>query len=191
MTEELGVCAMLWFLALLDGAFAGYRDATGRDPRIHRLNYFRRAMLRGIIWAQSAIALAWIYIFFDFQMRPAPGELWQAYIQCASAMLMVYFPLIVATLLALVVWLAAPELDWRVLSVVTILGPITLARPLILLAGPAWACWSLAGTLPWSVQVLAWYAAISLILIEPILGRRWPERPWLNEEPPLGPAPGA
>ena len=49
------VLGILYTLALLDHAFAGFRVAAGRDGRIHNRAYYQAAILRG-----GALGLFWL-----------------------------------------------------------------------------------------------------------------------------------
>ena len=49
---------LLWFLATVDAAFIGYREAAGRNALIDKRAYYRNAMLRGAALGQIAVLLA-------------------------------------------------------------------------------------------------------------------------------------
>ena len=44
--NALASLLLLWILCLTDAAFAGYRDAAGRDARIFKAELYRRAIRR-------------------------------------------------------------------------------------------------------------------------------------------------
>lgn len=53
----------LYLIGLLDAAGVGYTEAAGRDARIDKRDYYRRAVLRSVLWSQLSmalvVALAW------------------------------------------------------------------------------------------------------------------------------------
>ena len=49
---------LLWLLATVESAFIGYRDAAGRSALIDKRHYYRRALLRGALMGQIAVAIA-------------------------------------------------------------------------------------------------------------------------------------
>lgn len=166
---------LLWLLAGLDAAFTGFRDAAGRDPRIAKASFYRRALLRGFLHGQALSLLAGAWVAITLALAPDSSALWSEYLSGAGRLLQVYLPYAALVLLALVAYLALPSLDHRVLADVSILGPFTLGRPLVILAGPVWL--HASGSWAWQVALLAWVSALGLVLLQPFLGRRWPRRP--------------
>src|ERR1044072_1308654 len=59
---DLAAAARVSFLATRDSAFVGYREAAGRSALIRKGAYYARAMLRGALWGQAAVALACVLL---------------------------------------------------------------------------------------------------------------------------------
>ena len=68
---DFAVAASVYFLATLDSAFVGYREAAGRSALIRKGAYYARAMLRGALWGQAAVALAFALLALLF-LRESP-----------------------------------------------------------------------------------------------------------------------
>lgn len=156
-------------LALVDAAFAGFRDAAGRNPRIRKLGYFRRALRRGLRAGAVSCATVAIVVVVLIARARAPAEVYAALAEAATLWLWPLGVYATLVLLALGVWLSA-EPDIRVLASVIVLGPFTLVRP-----------WLIAGSCVWVVTasgsveaVLASIAAAAAQLtIEPWLAHGW------------------
>ena len=84
------------------------------------------------------------------------------------AMLAVYLPYGALVLLALAAYLT---LSWRrrFLASAVLLGPLTLLRPLLAVAGLAWACLEARDAM---VALVAAGATTAVLLVEPLAGRR-------------------
>jgi hypothetical protein len=129
---------LLWALATLDTAFAGYREAAGRSALIEKRAYYRRAMLRGAIFGQMAAAAAGAFIGAFYLISSDPARLLNDLHRAGWRMLCVYLPYAGVTLAAFLVRLV-PSVDLRSLTSVLVFGPFTLIRPAVAIAGGIWA----------------------------------------------------
>jgi hypothetical protein len=131
----------LWMLATLDAAFAGYRAAAGRNALINKRRYYLRAMIRGTIFGQLAVALAAIAILISLATTSDRQALLRDYNLAGTRMLLVYVPYAVTILLALVVR-SIPSVDIRSITSTLVFGPFTLIRPAVAIAGLCYGVWA-------------------------------------------------
>ena len=158
---------LLWLLATMDSTFIGYREAAGRSALIEKGAYFRRAMIRGAIAGQVAVAIAGLAAVAMLAASPQPARLFETFEQVASRMLMVYLPYALILTITFLVR-AIPSVDIRSITSVLVFGPFTLIRPLVVLAGAIWGLLS-APTIPVALLVAL---IVSLMLgMEYALGR--------------------
>jgi hypothetical protein len=118
---------LLALLALADVTFSAFRDAAGRNPRIYKDAYYRRAMLGGL--AVGLVALALCLAARSLLLGYAGGSefLVEDMELAANRMVFIYGSYATAVLLALGVWRLG-ESELRTLMSVAILGPLTLLR---------------------------------------------------------------
>jgi hypothetical protein len=128
--------ALLASLAIVDAAFAGFRAAAGRDARIFKRAYYRRALLVGAgagACLVAALAMATgIALFFSRD----PGALYAELLVIGARMLQVFLGYALLVLAALALY-ATARMELRILATVSILGPFTLLRPVVVLAATA------------------------------------------------------
>ena len=128
---------LLWLLATVDSTFIGYRDAAGRNALIDKRAYFRRAMLRGAVAGQIAVAIVGLAAVGMLATTPQQVRLFETFEQAATRMLIVYVPY--ALILTITFFIRAiPSVDIRSITSVLVFGPFTLIRPLVVLAGAIW-----------------------------------------------------
>ena len=128
---------LLWLLATVDSAFIGYRDAAGRSALIDKRHYYRRALIRGALLGQIAVAIAGSVAVGMLATTDQPARLFATFDSVATRMLMVYVPyalILIATFFVR----AIPSVDIRSITSVLVFGPFTLIRPLVVLAGAIW-----------------------------------------------------
>ena len=158
---------LLWLLATVDSTFIGYREAAGRSALIEKRAYFRRAMMRGAIAGQVAVAIAGGAAVAMLAASPQPARLFETFEQVASRMVMVYLPYALILTITFLVR-AIPSVDIRSITSVLVFGPFTLIRPLVVLAGAIWGLLA-APTIPVALLVAV---IVSLMLgMEYALGR--------------------
>ena len=128
---------LLWLLATVASTFIGYRDAAGRNALIDKRAYFRRAMLRGAVAGQIAVAIVGLAAVGMLATTRQPARLFETFEQAATRMLIVYVPY--ALILTITFFIRAiPSVDIRSITSVLVFGPFTLIRPLVVLAGAIW-----------------------------------------------------
>jgi hypothetical protein len=128
------IALLLWLLATLDAAFAGYRDAAGRNALINKRRYYRRAMWRGALMGQLAVGVAALIITLSLFMSADWRGLLQDYEAAGARMLTIYLPYAFVVLLTFLVrWI--PSVDLRSITSTVIFGPFTLIRPLVAVVG--------------------------------------------------------
>jgi L-asparagine transporter-like permease len=128
---------LLWLLATVDSAFIGYRDAAGRSALIDKRHYYRRALLRGALMGQIAVAIAGTVALGMLATSAQPARLFATLDSVAMRMLTIYVPYAVI-LIATFFVRAIPSVDIRSITSVLVFGPFTLIRPLVVLAGAIW-----------------------------------------------------
>ncbi|HEX3187748.1 MAG TPA: hypothetical protein VHQ94_23310 [Pyrinomonadaceae bacterium] len=128
---------LLWLLATVDSAFIGYRDAAGRSALIDKRHYYRRALLRGALMGQIAVAIAGTVALAMLATSGQPAQLLATLDSVATRMLTIYVPYAVI-LIATFFVRAIPSVDIRSITSVLVFGPFTLIRPLVVLAGAIW-----------------------------------------------------
>lgn len=134
---ELLIPLTLYALATVDSAFIGYREAAGRSALIRKGAYYRRALLRGALWGQAAVALAGACLLCVYAASDDREGLLRGLLEAGRRMLCVYVPYALVVTAAFAVRLA-PSVDVKSLTSVLIFGPFLLARPFVVAAGVAW-----------------------------------------------------
>lgn len=138
MNSLFVVAAVLYFLAMVDCAFASYRSAGGRNSLIHKGNYCLRACLRGALWANIPVAIAAVLAFSIYQGAGRSEQMLNDYFIAGLRMLCVYLPY--AALVGVALWIRCiPSVDARTMSQVVVLGPMTFARNVVAVAGMIYA----------------------------------------------------
>lgn len=160
------VAAALLILAVLDGAFAGFRASAGRTGLISHRRSDYQAGWRGAGLAGALLAPVMAVICADVLIHP--GRL-DDYVGTGTAMLAVYGPYALLVLIALACY---ATLSWRLryLAAALILGPFTLLRPAVAILGAALGA-ALSGNIV--VAAAAGLSAIAVLAVEPLAGRLW------------------
>ena len=153
-------------LALLDGAFAGFRASLGRTGLINHRKSDYQAAWRGA--GLVGVLLTPVISAAGAGLLAHPARLGQ-YARAGKAMLEVYGPYALLMLTALACYAA---LNWRLkyLATALILGPFTLLRPVIVILGGALG---LAQSNNPAVAVLAGLSVVAVSVVEPLAGRLW------------------
>lgn len=165
MTAAL-VAGGLLVLALLDGAFAGFRSGQGRDGRIRRGDRSARDHGRGAL--AMTVALAPVVVVACLDVARTADRV-DAYERAGAAMLTLYAPYGLVVLIALA---AYALLGWQhqLLASALILGPFTFLRPLVAVGGGGAA---VLVAQDGRVAGLAVWAVVAVLLVEPSLNRWW------------------
>lgn len=159
------VTAALLTLAILDGAFAGFRSSVGRTGMIAQRNADLVAARRGTMLVLALLTPVALLIAYNAFTHHRLAQ----YTRAGEYMLAIYLPYGGLVLAALVVYAL---LDWRLkyLASAVILGPFTLLRPAVAAAGAI-----LAATHTPSVtgKTLTICAALAVLAVEPLADRLW------------------
>lgn len=158
-------------LALVDAAFAGFRAYTGRDGRIRKTRHALLAARRGLVVGAPALTLGAAVAVTLLVGAADRGARYAELDAAAHRMLLFYAPYAMVVALSLACYLWGP-FRAGTLAVVVGLGPLTLVRPLVVLAGAVAAAW---GSLP--AASVAAVAAVGVLLVEPVVHRRWYAEP--------------
>ena len=165
MTAFLAAAA-LTVLALLDGAFAGFRASAGRTGLIDHRQADQVAGLRGA--ALTCVLLTPATAITTAAAVLHPPRL-AAFARAGEAMLAVYGPYGLIVLAALGCYAA---LGWRnrYLASAVILGPLTWLRPAVAVTGAILGGAASPDPLIW---VAAGLAVAAVLAVEPLAGRLW------------------
>lgn len=167
------IAALLVAMAVLDAALCGFRDAAGRNPRIEKRAYYRRAILRGARAGAAAVVLLGALTGAALLASPDPGALYADLVAAGARMVVVYGAYATLVGVALLIY-ALPVPDLRILATVSILGPFTMMRPWVIAAGALWGAATAARP---AAACLALLSAAVIASIERLLGRAWREGP--------------
>jgi len=153
-------------LAALDGAFAGFRSSCGRTGLIRHRRQDVLAHLHGLATAAALLAPVAAVVLVDLAARPARLD---TYLDAGRAILMLYLPFGAIVLGALAGYAVLP---WRhrFLASALILGPFTLARPFVALAGALLVPFATRDAL---ATVAALAAVAAALAVEPVLDHHW------------------
>ncbi len=167
--------ALLAVLAIIDAAFAGFRAAAGRDARIFKRAYYQRAVLVGVgagvalVLALAALTLAALVL------ARSPSALYAELLAIGARMLHVFLAYALLVVAALVLYATARR-ELRILATVSILGPFTLLRPLVVIVA---TIRGLGGGASLPAIALTVVSSASVLGLGRLLDRRY------GREPPL------
>ena len=153
-------------VALLDGTFSGFRSSVGRTGLIDHRAADRLGGRRGALLVSLLLTPAAALAVADVAAR---HNRLAAYVRAGEGMLAVYAPYGVLVLVALAGYLT---LGWRqrYLASALLLGPLTLARPYVAIAG------AMLGVALGHDPVVATCAALSVaavLAVQPAADRIW------------------
>ncbi|WP_251153113.1 hypothetical protein [Cellulosimicrobium sp. Marseille-Q4280] len=163
------VIAALVCLALLDGAFSGFRASLGRTGLVEHAEESRRGLLRGAVLMALLAAPAIASMLTDVVLGAATMATYRA---AGLAAMAVLGPYALIVLLALGVY-GALRWELKYLASALVLGPFTLIRPAVVLAA---AIVAIVRTHEIAATVSITLAAAAVVLVEPILNRRHERR---------------
>lgn len=161
------VPVLLGVVTLLDGCFAGFRAAAGMDARTDKRRYARAACAAGTRAGVVVLALLAAYCLSVLAVEP---ERYGAFVRAGARMLLVLGPYALLVLLALAVYATVPRTGVQTLSSTLVLGPFTLARPLVVLVAVLVGS---VGAAP-AVAVGVGLSGALVLAVEPALRRRPP-----------------
>jgi hypothetical protein len=128
--------------------------------RIDKRAYFRRALSRGAVTGLAALAV----IGATVAMGLAGGVPYADYADAGRTLLLWYAPYATVVLVALGFFYLSRAPEWRALATTIVLGPLTLARPFVIVGG---ALHAIAAAPPW--PIISAIATAGIVM--PCLGR--------------------
>ena|SRR5262245_412691 len=161
------IALLLWVLATIDSAFIGYREAAGRCALIDKRAYYRQSMIRGALFGQAAVMLVGSVTAAMLYFAPNPLQLLQDIQVVGARMLTIYIPYALILLFTFLVR-ATPSVDLRSITSVLIFGPLTLLRPLVVVAGALWGAWAAPGP---AILVLVALIISLMLSLEWVIGK--------------------
>jgi len=159
-------------LVLFDGLLTGFRAAAGRDGRIAKRAYYRRAVARGAMAALFVVAGHAMLTTMLVASAPDPAGAWQDLLRAGEDCVIVFGSFATLTIVAIVFWFA-PNRELRLLPTLLVLGPLTLVRPFVIACGLTWTA---TRTPTPQVWIAAIAAAVAVLAVEPLLSRDYAER---------------
>jgi hypothetical protein len=157
------VAVFLLLLALVDGMFAGFRAATGRNALIRKRRFYVEAGVRGLALGAVGMAGAAMVILVSL------GDRWDGLVAAGVRMSQVLLPFAAVIVLSMVAYWLLPMRP-STLVILLGLGPFTLVRPLVVIAAVLWAA---LGADDWVIRLDAAVAAVAVLAVEPVAQRVW------------------
>ncbi|MEV4560353.1 hypothetical protein AB0K51_25615 [Kitasatospora sp. NPDC049285] len=159
----------LLVLGLIDASFSGFRAYAGRDARIRKRRAVVRSAGRGL-GVGAVLLLA--PVLTACGILAVAGDSGRAYAVLAAGAVGYLLPIAVYAAVVALSFAGYFLLPFRVstLAVVMGLGPLTLVRPLVLVAACAGAVLNGGG---WAGLAVGVVAAAAVLTVEPVVHRRW------------------
>ena len=157
MLKTIGI---LYFLLLCDTSFSGICAASGRNPLIGKKDYYIRSMWDGVLWGNGVGAVGVIILFLCVQLSAEPAQVIDDLTKMGQQMNTIcgLYALIVFTTFAV---RAIPSVDIRSATSTLAFGPLTVARPLVILLGIGVGLMSVQPD--WSVVIAALLIAAMMV----------------------------
>lgn len=156
--------AALYLLASVDGLLLGYRAAIGRNPLVNKRRYWARALLRGFVAGQIALAIIGAAVFLALRTTVDPDGFLADAAVAGGSMLRVYVPYALLVLPAIALYMT----PFRVLANVLVLGPFTLLRAPVLVLGLAAG---VAARPRWEIGLVLLVSLAATASLRPLLQR--------------------
>ncbi|HET9143475.1 oxidoreductase [Actinophytocola sp.] len=167
------VPVLLGLLALIDGGFAGFRAATGRNARIRKRRYYLLAARRGYGVGAAGLGFVALLVATALAVSADPVPRYAELVRAGIRLLQILLPFAALVVLSLLGYWLLPMRESTFVILVG-LGPFTLLRPAVVLGATAW---SVLGSTDWLVWAGEVTAAVSLLAVEPVVHRRWYRAP--------------
>jgi hypothetical protein len=158
------IAILLAVLAMFDALLAGFRGAAGRDGLIDKRAYFRAAIKRAALHAAVLIAIN--IVVAAVIVMVAPGT-WVELVRAGTICVWIFGGFASLTLVAIALWFA-PDPEVQLLATIIVLGPLTLARPIVIAGGLAIAANATGNVGVWIVAAVA---AVTMLSFESVVGR--------------------
>lgn len=162
------IALALCILGLLDGTLMGFRAAAGRDGLVRKRDYYTRAIVRGASLATLAV-IGLVLVAMALLALSGSTALWADFNDAGRWLLYAYVPYAALALGALAVY-ALPVTDLRALATVLVLGPFTMARPWVVVAGLALGVYHHPR---WEIILLALVTGFVMLRLETWMGLRY------------------
>jgi hypothetical protein len=166
------IVVLIALLALFDALLSAFRAAAGRDGRIGKGPYYRAAVVRGAVAGSAVVAANAAFVAVLAATAPDPATTWNDLLRAGARCIVVFGSFATVTLLAIGFWFA-PVWELRLLPTLLVLGPLTLVRHWVIAGGLLYA---VLGTSNPRVLIVATVAGVSMLGLEPALGRAHAER---------------
>jgi heme/copper-type cytochrome/quinol oxidase subunit 1 len=173
VSSAVTVPVVLAFIALVDGALAGFRAATGRNGRIRKRFYYLVAMRRGLAAGATVLGCLALILGIVLATAPDPALRYTDLLHAGTAMLWIIGPYAAIVVVTLIGYTVLPRRPATFLILLG-LGPLTLIRPWITIGAGLTATLT-APDLP--TAGCAVLAAASVLAVEPWVHRRWYAKP--------------
>ncbi len=169
MIGPFGLAAVLMVLASADCAFAGFRSHLGRDARLPDRRRTLRAAARGVAIGVVGIALASGVAVVELLPQATRQDRLDSMLSGGLRGLAVAGPAMAVIFVALAVYVLPASVSAKTVAMTLVLGPLTLGRPLVIVAVVA------AGASPDPLTNLPVVGLVGLtcLLVEPVLGRTY------------------
>jgi hypothetical protein len=156
-------------IALLDGALAGFRAATGRNGMIVKRAFYATAVRRGFLSSVAMLSLLSLVLLVELVVAEHPSTRYETLVRAGLGLLVVIVPYAAVVVASLVGYAVLPRRPATFLILLG-LGPLTLIRPYLTVAAGILGVW-------WSRDLIAGtsvaLAVIGVLAIEPCVHRRW------------------
>jgi hypothetical protein len=169
VVATVGVPLALVAIALLDGALAGFRAATGRNGMIAKRAYYATAIRRGLLASVAVLGLLSLVLLAELATTERAAARYETLVRAGHGLLVVIAPFAAAVITSLIGYALLPRRPATFLILLG-LGPFTLIRPYLAAAAGIVGVW-------WSRDLLASIsvavAVIGVLAVEPYVHRRW------------------
>jgi hypothetical protein len=125
---------LIYLLCVTDAAFAGFRDAAGRNGRIEKRAYHRHAALRGLAVGHAYVLTALAVMALLSLLSGHPAQTYANIEASFAATIWVFGSYATLVLLSFAPYLLG-GIEARTLATVLVFGPMTLLRPLVIVLG--------------------------------------------------------
>lgn len=147
----IAVSTALVALCIADGSLVGYRSVCGRSAFVDRTPLDRRGMRKGVLSGVEVVAAIGAWLAALLASADDGPALLDDLTAAGTRMCAVYASAALVALVGVAAISVSPP-RWGSLAMVTVLGPLTLLRPVVLLTG---AAASLAGAREHRIEIAA------------------------------------
>lgn len=156
---------ILYVLAVVDGMFVGYRDATGRNPFLAKEKYYLRAMLSAIGLVHIALLFIGGTVALTLWLAADPVATTTSLEAVAATMRTFYLAYAGCVAVGFCAY-ALPSYDLRSYITISTFGMLTLLRPAVIIMGALFAAIRVGDPTPWATCVVV---AVTMTALQPLL----------------------